>query len=148
MLTVVDVPLSGVAVTNGRERGDRARLVGVSPDERDAEAEKVVPVTDRPDTHPPASPYDAFPAEPAERLADRLAIHHTPEHGSRLNPAEVEPSALARDLPGRVGDRPDPERHVAAREQGRNGAGLTANWRPTTADARIKLRKLYPTLDA
>ena len=62
--------------------------------------------------------------------------------------AGIESGALARGLPGRVGDRPALGRHVTARERDRNGAGVAADWRFTTADARIKLRKLYPTIDA
>ena len=75
-------------------------------------------------------------------------IHHTPKHGSWLNMAEIELSALARDLPERVGDRPTLERHMAAWERRRNDAGVAADWRFTTADARIRLRKLYPTVEA
>jgi hypothetical protein len=144
-------PLAGwrhVAVAEGRKRGDWARFVRGLLDERYADAEKVVLVMDQLNTHSPASLYDAFPPEEAKRLADRLEIHHTPKHGSWLNLAEVEFSALARDLPERVGNRPDLERHVAAWERRRNGAGVAAAWRFTTVDARIKLRKLYPTLDA
>src|SRR6478735_4406952 len=88
-------------------------------------------------THSPASLYEVFPPEQAKRLADRLEVHHTPKHGSWLNMAEIEFSALARDLPERVGNRPDLERHVAAWERRRNDAGVAADWRFTTADARI-----------
>ena len=143
-------PLAGwrhVAVTEGRKRTDWAGFVRALLDGRYADAEKVVLVMDQLNTHSPASLYDAFPPEEAKRLADRLEIHHTPKHGSWLNLAEVEFSALARDLPERVGSRPDLERHVAAWERRRNGAGITAEWRFTTADARIRLRKLYPTID-
>src|SRR3982751_5608364 len=101
---------------------------------------------DQLNTHSPASLYEIFPPEQAKRLADRLEIHHTPKHGSWLNMAEIEFSALARGLPERVGDRPALERHVAAWERRRNGGGVAADWRFTTADARIKLRKLYPTV--
>ena len=144
-------PLAGwrhVTVTESRTRTDRARFVRGLLDDRYAGAEKVVLVMDQLNTHSPASLYEAFPPEEAKRLADRLEIHHTPKHGSWLNMAEVEFSALARGLPERVGDRLDLERHTAAWERDRNGAGVTADWRFTTADARIKLRKLYPTIDA
>ena len=144
-------PLAGwrhVAVTEGRKRTDWAGFVKGLLDERYADAERVVLVMDQLNTHSPASLYDAFPPEEAKRLADRLEIHHTPKHGSWLNLAEVELSALARDLPERVGSRPDLERHVMAWERRRNGAEVAAAWRFTTADARVKLRKLYPTLDA
>ena len=103
---------------------------------------------DQLNTHAPASLYEAFPPDEAKRLAEKLEIHHTPKHGSWLNMAEIELSALARDLPERVGDKAALERHVAAWEQRRNAAEVKANWQFTTADARIKLRKLYPTMDA
>jgi len=144
-------PLAGwrhVAITEGRKRGDWARFVAALLEGRYAEAEKLVLVMDQLNTHSPASLYEIFPPERAKRLADRLEVHHTPKHGSWLNMAEIEFSALARDLPERVGNRPDLERHVAAWERRRNDAGVAADWRFTTADARIKLRKLYPTIDA
>ena len=150
-LSLAFEPLAGwrhVTVTEGRTRTDWARFVRGLLDDRHAGAEKVVLVMDQLDTHSPAGLYEAFPPEKAKRLADRLEIHHTPEHGSWLNMAEVEFSALARDLPERVGGRLDLERHTAAWERRRNGAEITADWRFTTADARIKLRKLYPTIDA
>jgi hypothetical protein len=144
-------PLAGwrhVAVTESRKRGDWARFVRELLEGRYAEAEKLVLVMDQLNTHSPASLYGSFPPEEAKRLADRLEVHHTPKHGSWLNMAEIEFSALARGLPERVGSRPDLERHVTAWEQDRNGAGVAADWRFTTADARIRLRKLYPTIDA
>jgi DDE superfamily endonuclease len=144
-------PLAGwrhAAVADGRKRVDWARFVTALLDERYADAEKVVLVMDQLNTHSPASLYEAFPPEEAKRLADRLEIHHTPKHGSWLNMAEVEFSALARDLPQRVGDRPALEGRVTAWERRRNGAGAAADWRFTTADARIRLRKLYPTINA
>jgi DDE superfamily endonuclease len=136
-----------VAVTDGRKRVDWAAFVRTLLEGRYRDAEKVVLVMDQLNTHAPASLYEAFPPEEARRLAERLEIHHTPKHGSWLNMAEIEFSALARDLPERVGDKPALERHVSAWEQTRNGAEVTARWRFTTADARIRLRKLYPTID-
>jgi hypothetical protein len=144
-------PLAGwrhVAVTGGRKRADWALFVRELLEERYPDVAKVVLVMDQLSTHSPASLYETFPPEEAKRLADRLEVHHTPKHGSWLNMAEIEFSALARGLPERVGDRPALERHVAAWERDRNGAGVAADWRFTTADARIKLRKLYPTIDA
>ena len=82
------------------------------------------------------------------RLPDRLEVHHTPKHGSWLNMAEIESSAPARDLPERVGDGPAMVARVAAWERRRNRANVKADWQFTTADARVKLRKLYPTVDA
>ena len=99
-------------------------------------------------THSLASLYEAFAPEEAKRLADRLEIHHTPKHGSWLNMAEIELSALGRDLPDRVGDRATLERHVQAWQHRRNAAATKADWQFTTKDARIKLRKLYPTMES
>ena len=102
---------------------------------------------DQLNTHSPASLYEAFAPEQAKRLADRLEIHHTPKHGSWLNMAEVELSALGRDLPDRVGGRATLERHIQAWQHWRNVAATRADWQFTTKDARIKLRKLYPTME-
>ncbi len=107
----------------------------------------MVLVMDQLNIHSPASLYEAFGPAEAKRLADRLEVHHTPKHGSWLNMAEVELSALARDLPDRIGDEPAMVGHVDAWERRRNRATVKADWQFTTADARIKLRKLYPTVD-
>jgi hypothetical protein len=77
----------------------------------------------------------------------RLEIHHTPKHGSWLNMAEIEFSVLARDLPERTGTRALLEQRIGAWEQRRNRAGVKADWQFTTSHARIKLRKLYPTVE-
>jgi hypothetical protein len=143
-------PLAGwrhVAATDSRKRGDFARFVKELLDGRYQGANRVVLVMDQLNTHSPASLYEAFGPTEAKRLADRLEIHHTPKHGSWLNMAEIELSALARDLPERVGDRPAIEQHLSAWERRRNDAKVKADWQFTTADARIKLRKLYPTVD-
>ena len=143
-------PLGGwreVAVTDRRRREDWARFVRDLVDGRYRKADKLVLVMDQLNTHSPASLYEAFAPDEAKRLADRLEIHHTPKHGSWLNMAEIEPSALGRDLPDRVGDRATLERHVQAWQHRRNAAATRADWQFTTKDARIKLRKLYPTMD-
>lgn len=143
-------PLAGwrnVAVTDSRKRGDWARFVKALVEERYRDAEKVILVMDQLNTHSPASLYEAFPPAEAKRLADRLEIHHTPKHGSWLNMAEIEFSALGRDLPERVADRSAMERRLAAWQQRRNSATVKADWHFTTANARIKLRKLYPSVN-
>ena len=143
-------PLGGwreVAVTDQRRRIDWARFVRDLVDGRYREADKVVLVMDQLNTHSPASLYEAFAPEEAKRLVDRIEIHHTPKHGSWLNMAEIELSALGRDLPDRVGDRATLERHVQTWQHRRNAAAITAEWQFTTKDARIKLRKLYPTTE-
>ena len=151
-----DVPLAfepsagwrQVRVTDRRRRRDRAAFVEDLADGPYAGAARTAPVMARPDTHTPASPYEAFPPEEAKRPADRLEIHRTPEHGSWLTMAGIELGALARHLPERVGDGAASERHVTAREHRRNAARAEADRRFTTADARVKLRKLHPSSQA
>ena len=143
-------PLAGwrqVAVTDTRTRKDWAHFLRDLLDGRYQAAEKVVLVMDQLNTHSVASLYEAFPAAEARRLAERLEVHHTPKHGSWLNMAEIELSAFARDLPDRVGDRAAMARHVEVWTERRNKAIVTADWQFTTVNARIKLRKLYPTID-
>jgi DDE superfamily endonuclease len=143
-------PLAGrrdVEVTDTRTRRDWAHFVRGLVDGRYREAERVVLVMDQLNTHSLASLYEAFAPAEAQRVASRLEVHHTPKHGSWLNMAEIELSALGRDLPERVGERPALVEHVSAWEGRRNGDGVKAQWQFTTADARIKLRKLYPTID-
>lgn len=144
-------PLSGwrhVEPSASRTARDWARVVKDLVDSpRYREAERIVLVMDQLNTHALGSLYEAFAPAEAKRLAERLEIHHTPKHGSWLNMAEIELSALGRDLPERVGDRAALESHVSAWEQRRNGAKVKADWQFTTDDARIKLRKLYPTVD-
>ena len=109
-------------------------------------AEKIVLVMDQLNTHGVASLYEAYPPEEALRLAKRLEIHHTPKHGSWLNMAEIELSVLARQcLDERMENQEKLARAVAAWEQSSNAASTRINWRFTTADARIKLKHLYPT---
>ena len=98
-------------------------------------------------THGAWSLYEAFAPDEAKRIARRLEIHHTPKHGSWLTMAEIELSAFERDLPDRVADRRAMATHVSAWEKRRNGAKVKADWQFTTADARVKLRKLYPTVE-
>ena len=136
----------GARVTDHRCREDWAAFVKELVDGRYADAERLVLVMDQLNTHSPASLYEAFPPEEARRLAERLEIHHTPKHGSWLDMAEIELSVLARDLPQRIADRPALAQQVAAWQGRRNATGVKADWRFTTGDARIKLRKLYPSL--
>ena len=142
-------PLAGwrrLEVTDRRTKIDFAAFVKGLLDGRYKDAEKVVLVMDQLNTHSPASLYDAFAPEEAKRLADRLEIHHTPKHGSWLNVAEVELSALGKRLPRRVPDAAALARHVAAVERDRNRAGRGCDWQFTAADARVKLKRLYPSI--
>jgi hypothetical protein len=144
-------PLAGwrhAEVTDGRTARDWAHVVKALVDgPRYKDADKLVLVMDQLNTHTASSLYAAFPPDEARRLADRLEIHHTPKHGSWLDMAEIELSAMSRDLPDRVGDHAAFVAHVAAWEKRRNDSGVKADWQFTTADARVKLRKLYPTID-
>ena len=102
---------------------------------------------DQLNTHTPASLYEAFEPAEAKRLADRLEIHHTPRHGSWLNVAEIELSALGKRLPARVDDAATLAGHVAAIEQDRNQHARGCDWQFTPADARVKLKRLYPSIE-
>ncbi len=149
-LFMVFEPLAGwreVRVADSRTRKDFAQIVRGLVDGRYRAADKIVLAMDQLNTHSTASLYEAFEPEEARRIIERLEIHHTPKHGSWLDMAEIELSALARDLPERLGERADLVRHVAAWTQRRNQDRVTTNWQFTAADARIKLRKLYPTFD-
>ncbi len=143
-------PLAGwrhVEVTDTRTRRDWAHFVRDLVDGRYRDADVVVLVMDQLNTHSVASLYEAFAPAEAQRVASRLEVRHTPKHGSLLNMAEIELSALGRDLPDRVGERPELVEHSSAWEGRRNGEGVKADWQFTTANARVKLRKLYPTID-
>ena len=110
-------------------------------------AETVVLVMDNLNTHKLVSLYEAFPPERARRIIEKLEIHHTPKHGSWLNVAEIELSVLARQcLDRRIETKEELEREVAAWEEERNERGVEVRWQFTTTDARIKLRRLYPTI--
>ncbi len=144
-------PLTGwrsVRVTERRTRPDWARCIRDLVDVHYPDAEKIVLVLDNLNTHTPGSLYEAFPPAEAKRLADKLEIHYTPKHGSWLNMAELELSVLARQcLDRRIPDRATLEREVAAWEAERNSFGAKVDWRFTTEDARIKLKRLYPSID-
>ena len=143
-------PLAGwrhVGVTDRRARRDWAHFVRELVDVRYKDATAVVLVMDQLNTHAKASLYEAFPSAEASRVAARLEVHQTPKHGSWLNMAEIELSAMGRDLPERVGERTALVGHVGAWEERRNEKGVKADWQFTTADARVKLRKLYPTTE-
>jgi hypothetical protein len=151
-LFLVCEPLRGsrhVTVSDRRTRIDWAHCIQELVDRRYPEAEVIVLVQDKLNTHTPASRYEAFPPAEAKRLAAKLEIHYTPKHGSWLNMAEIELSVLAEQcLDQRLPDRATLEREVAAWEAARNRASRTVDWRFTTADARIKLKHLYPSIES
>ena len=149
-LFLVTEPLRGwrhVHVSARRTRLDWAATIKELVDVYYPDAEKIVLVMDNLNTHSPASLYEAFPPAEAKRLAERLEIPYTPKHGSGLNRAEIELAALAQQcLDQRLPDQQTLEPEVAAWEERRNRMPCTITWRFTTADARIKLKHLYPSV--
>ena len=116
-------------------------------DELLPDAVRIRVVQDNLNTHTPAALYEVFPPAEAKRILDRLEFHYTPKHGSWRNMAEIELSVLQRQcLDRRIPDETTLEQEVAAWEQERNAHQATVNWRFTTADARIKLKRLYPSI--
>jgi hypothetical protein len=147
-LFMIAEPLLGwrtVRVTERRTAKDLAEVLRWLVEELHAEAEKVVVVMDNLNTHKLASLYEAFPPEQARRIAAKLEIHHTPKHGSWLNMAEIELSVLARQcLDQRIESQETLRQEVGAWELERNEEQVEIRWQFTTADARIKLHRLYP----
>ena len=143
-------PLSGrrhVVITEHRTRKDWAAFIKGMLDERYPQATKVRLVMDNLNTHGTASLYEAFEPEEARRLARRLEIHYMPKHGSWLNVAEIELSALnSQCLDRRIPDIDLMRKEVAAWELDRNNRAASIDWRFTTEDARIKLKRIYPKL--
>ena len=136
-----------VEATQHKAAADFARFLKRLSDEWYPSAAKVVLVCDNLSTHTPASLYRAFEPAEARRLAERFEWHHTPKHGSWLNMAEIELGVVARQcLDRRIPDMEALRSEVAAWETARNAKAVKADWQFTTADARVKLKKLYPTV--
>jgi hypothetical protein len=144
-------PLAGkrvVQVSEQKTSQDWAHFMQEVIDIHYPNAEKIVLVMDNLSTHSPAAFYHTFPPAEARRLAAKLEIHYTPLHGSWLNMAEIEFAALARQcLARRIATKKELEHQVACWQEQRNAAATTVNWRFTTADARIKLKRLYPSFE-
>ena len=149
-LFMLFAPLEGwrrVEVTERRTRLDWAEVVRKLVDEDYADRERIVLVMDNLNTHHPSSLYEAFEPAEARRIAERLEIHYTPKHGSWLNMAEIEIGVMTRQcLDRRIPDRSVLRREAAAWQAQRNRDGIRVDWRFTTADARIKLKSLYPSI--
>lgn len=143
-------PLAGrrrVKVTDRRTKIDFAHVIRELVDEDYPDAEVTVLVMDNLNTHKMASLYEAFQPTEARRLVEKLEIHYTPKHGSWLNMAETELSILTKQcLDRRIPDQAKLRREVDAWEQSRNEAESKIDWQFTTHDARIKLKKLYPSI--
>lgn len=143
-------PLTGrrhVKVTERRTAVDWAQQIQELIDIHYPQAERITLVMDNLNTHVGASLYKAFEPKEARRLLEKLDIHYTPKHGSWLNMAEIELSVFSRQcLDRRIPDQETLKREVNAWEAKRNASATPVNWRFTTDDARIKLKRLYPTL--
>ena len=140
-------PLVGwrhVEVTDQRTKLDFASCMKALPDEYFPEAETIKVVLDNLNTHTPAALYEAYKPEEASRISKKLEFHYTPKHGSWLNMVEIEISVLSGQcLDRRIPDQTTVKREVAAWEKERNMRRALVNWRFTTKDARIKLKRLY-----
>lgn len=143
-------PLAGkrqVSVTERRTKSDWAMQIKQLLDVHYPKAKKVSLVMDNLNTHKGSSLYEVFEPSEARRLLDRLQIHYTPKHGSWLNMAEIELSVLSRQcLDRRIPDKQTLTTEVTAWQNRRNTVESKIDWRFTNDEARIKLKRLYPTL--
>lgn len=148
-LFMLFAPLAGwrhVKVTDRRTNVDFAHCLKDLVDLHFPQAQKIVLMSDNLNTHKPAALYEAFSPQEARRIIEKIEWHHTPKHGSWLNMAEIELSVLQRQcLDRRIPDQEMLTREVAMWEHKRNQDAVQVNWRFTTEDARIKLKKLYPS---
>ena len=149
-LFMMFAPLEGwrhVKVTDRHTAVDYAQVLKELSDTHFPGSAKIVLVQDNLNTHKPASLYEAFPPAEARRLVERFEWHYTPKHGSWLDMAESELSVLSSQcLDRRIPDQQVLKDEVEAWEADRNRKHAKANWQFTTADARVKLRRLYPAL--
>ena len=149
-LFMMFAPLEGwrhVEVTDRHTAVDFAHMLRDLSDTHFPGAKKIVLMEDNLNTHKPASLYEAFPAAEARKLVERFEWHYTPKHGSWLNMAESELSVLSGQcLDRRIPDKQTLTEEVAAWEHARNKKHVKADWQFTTADARVKLKRLYPAM--
>jgi transposase len=142
-------PLAGqrrVKVTDRRTKIDFAHAIRELVEQYPT-AQKIVLVMDNLNTHKLGSLYEAFAPAEARRLIERLEVHHTPKHGSWLNMAETELSVLSGQcLDRRIGEKDELRTEVDAWERARNNAKCRVDWQFTTDDARVKLKRLYPSI--
>jgi hypothetical protein len=149
-LFMIYAPLEGwrhVEVTDRHTAIDYAKVLKDLSDTHFPKAQKIILVQDNLNIHKPASLYEAFPAAEARRLVERFEWHYTPKHGSWLDMAESELSVLSGQcLDRRIPDKRTLAEEVAAWETGRNKRQVKTDWHFTAADARVKLKRLYPAL--
>jgi len=135
-----------IEVTDRRTMIDYADCMKYLVDERYPEAEVIRVVQDNLNTHKPAALYEAFHPEEAHRILQRLEFHYTPKHGSWLNIAEIELNVLSSQcLDRRIGDKETLVNEVSAWNSDRNRKAACVDWQFTTQDARVKLKRLYPS---
>ena len=149
-LFMLFAPLEGwrhVKVTDRHAAVDYAQVLKELSDTHFPDAGMIVLVQDNLNIHKPASLYEAFPAAEARRLVERFEWHYTPKHGSWLNMAESELGVLSSQcLDRRIPDKRTLTDEVAAWQDRRNKSHAKADWQFTTADARVKLKRLYPAI--
>jgi hypothetical protein len=149
-LFMMFAPLEGwrhVEVTDRHTAVDYAQILKDLSDKHFPNVSQIVLVQDNLNTHKPASLYEAFPAAEARRLVERFEWHYTPKHGSWLDMAESELGVVSSHcLDRRIADKQTLIEEVAAWEDDRNKNHARGDWQFTAADARIKLKRLYPTL--
>jgi hypothetical protein len=149
-LFMMFAPLEGwrhVKVTDRHTALDYAQVLKELSDTHFPDATKIVLVQDNLNTHKPASLYEAFPPEEARRLVERFEWHYTPKHGSWLDMAESELAVLSSQcLDRRIPDQQTLKDEVIAWKTERNAKHAKADWQFTAADARVKLKRLYPAL--
>jgi DDE superfamily endonuclease len=149
-IVMANEPLSGkryVKVTDRKTKADWAHFVKEIADVHYPNAEKIKLVMDNYGTHKPAALYEAFEPEEAKRIWDRFDFVYTPKHGSWLNMAEIELQVLmGQCLNRRIDDIKIMEKEANAWQQSRNNKEAKINWQFTNDKARIKLKRLYPTI--
>lgn len=149
---MVNEPLAGkryVRVTDQKTKKDWANLVREIADDLYPDAEIITLVMDNLNTHTAAALYETFEPAEAKRIWDRFEFIYTPKHGSWLNMAEIELNVLTKQcLNRRIDNRDEIESEVKAWQNNRNIKDAKINWQFTTKDARIKLHRLYPSIDA
>lgn len=149
-LFMIYAPLEGwrhVEVTDRHTAIDYAKVLKDLSDTHFANAQKIILMQDNLSTHKPASLYEAFPAAEARRLVERFEWHYTPKHGSWLDMAEAELSVLSGQcLDRRIPNKLTLEQEVAAWQASRNKKQVKTDWQFTNADARVKLKRLYPAV--
>lgn len=149
-LFMLSAPLEGkrhVRVTGKRTRKEYAEILKELSDEIYSDKKKIILVQDNLNTHSAASLYARYNPEEARRLAERFEFHYTPKHGSWLNIAEIELSVLSRQCTNDYFScSGELERAISLWEQEKNSNSRAINWRFTTGDARIKLKRLYPII--